>query len=71
MLPSNNELTLIARRTMEEILGTEINIKYYIRIFLNTIANLFRIVEAVVATVNQKHQLLVPVILNEFVIINN
>jgi len=37
---------------MEEILGTEINIKYY-----NTIENLFRIVEAVVATVNQKCQL--------------
>jgi len=47
---------------MEEILGTEINI-----IFLhNTITNLFRIVEAILATVNQKRQLLVPVILNEF-----
>jgi len=45
---------------MEEILGTEINI-----IFVHkTIANLFRIVGAVVATVNQKRQLLVPVILN-------
>jgi len=41
--------------------------KYYIR---NTIANLFRIVKAVVATVNQKRQLLVPVILNKFVIID-
>jgi len=51
---------------MKEILGTEINI-----IFIhNTIANLFRIVEAVVATVNQKRQLLVPVILNDFVIID-
>jgi len=37
---------------------------------LNMITNLFRIVEAVVATVNQKCQLLVPVILNEFVIID-
>jgi len=36
----------------------------------NTIANLFRIVEAVVATVNQKRQLLVPVTLNELVIID-
>jgi len=65
MLPSDNELTLIARPcAMEEILGIEINI-----IFVhNTIANLFRIVEAVVATVNQKRQLLV-VILNKFVII--
>jgi len=52
---------------MEEILGTEINI-----IFIhNTIANLFRIVEAVVATVNQKRQLLFSMILNEFVIIDN
>jgi len=34
------------------------------------IANLFRIVEAIVATVNQKRQLLVPVTLNEFVIID-
>jgi len=51
---------------MEEILGTEINI-----IFVhNTIANLFRIVEAIVATVNQKRQLLIPVILNEFAIID-
>jgi len=47
-------------------LGTEINI-----IFVhNTIANLFKIVEAIVATVNQNRQLLVPVILNEFVIID-
>jgi len=30
MLSNNNELILIARRTTEEILGTEINIKYYI-----------------------------------------
>jgi len=36
---------------MEEILGTEMNIKYYIYSFHNTIANLFRIVEAVVAIV--------------------
>jgi len=51
---------------MEEILRIEIN-----SIFVhNTIANLFRIVEAVVATVNQKRQLLVRVILNEFVIID-
>jgi len=51
---------------MEEILGTEIII-----IFVhNTIENLFRIVETVVATVNQKRQLLVLVILNEFVIID-
>jgi len=50
---------------MEEILETEINI-----IFVhNTIVNLFRIVETVVI-VNQKRQLLVPVILNEFVIID-
>jgi len=34
------------------------------------IANLFRIVEAVAATINQKRQLLVPVTLNEFVIID-
>jgi len=51
---------------MEAILGTEINIIFA----YNTIANLFRIVEAVVAIVNQKRQLLVPVILNEFVIID-
>jgi len=51
---------------MEEILGTEINI-----IFVhNMIANLFRIIETVVATVNQKRQLLVPVTLHEFVIID-
>jgi len=55
-----------ALRIMEEILGTEINIIFVYNIF----ANLFRIVEAVVATVNQKRQLLVPVILNEFVIID-
>jgi len=46
---------------MEEISKTEINIIFV----YNTIANLFRIVEAVIATVNQKRQLLVPVILNE------
>jgi len=34
------------------------------------ITNLFRIVEAVVATVNQKCQLLVPMTLNKFVIID-
>jgi len=51
---------------MEEILGTEINIIFVHNIF----ANLFRIVEVVVAIVNQKRQLLVPVILNEFVIID-
>jgi len=51
---------------MRKILGTEINI-----IFVhNTIANLFRIVEAIVVTVNQKRQVLVPVTLNEFVIID-
>jgi len=70
MLSSDNELIdCKALRTKKEILGTEINIKYYIRPH-NTIANLFRIVEAVVATVNQKRQLLVPVTLNEFVIID-
>jgi len=62
MLPSDNVLTNIDRkalRTMEEILRREVNI-----IFVhNTFANLFRIVEAVVATVHQKRQLLVPVIL--------
>jgi len=36
----------------------------------NMITNLFKIVEAVVATVNQKRQLLVPVTLNELVIID-
>jgi len=62
----NDNIDCKALRIMEEILKTEINI-----IFVhNTIANFFRIVEAVVTTINQKRLLLVPVILNEFVIID-
>jgi len=51
---------------MKEILGTKIlNI-----ISIHIITNLLRIVEAVVVTVKQKCQLLVPMTLNEFVIID-
>jgi len=51
---------------MEEILETKINIKYFILVH-NMITNLFRIVKAVIATVNQKCQLLVSMTLNEFI----
>jgi len=41
-----------------------------LNILVYIITNLLRIVEAVVATVNQKCQLLIPMTLNEFVIID-